>query len=127
MRLPEGDAGNRGRGVVPDPGQLLQGFELFWDPAIVVADHHSRRVPKGSRAAVVAESAPRGENVSLPRGCQRTQRWKFLEELAIARDHHRDPRLLKHDLGDQDAVRGLGLAPRQRTLMTVVPGKQPDP
>ena len=43
----------------------------------------------------------------------------------VLRQHAIDLRLLQHDLGDEDVVRVVGLAPRQIAAVAAVPRQQP--
>ena len=66
-----------------------------------------------ARPDVVAERIPRLGHLALGRGRQHLHRRKFSEPLGVLRQHAIDLRLLQHDLGHEDVVRVVGLAPRQ--------------
>ena len=80
------------------------------------------------RADVVAERIPRlGHVVFAAPSASASQRRILVEPLGVFRQHAIDLRLLQHDLGHEDVVRVVGLAPRQIAAVAAVPGQQPLP
>ena len=61
----------------------------------------------------------------LRRRRQRLERRILVEPLGVLRQHAIDLRLLQHDLGDEDVVRVVGLAPWQVAPVASVPRQQP--
>jgi hypothetical protein len=74
-----------------------------------------------ARAAVIAQTAPLGEDILLGGECQCDHRGKADEKRLEAVDDYGNARLLEHDLRDPDRV-WIGIAtPRQVTPVDRVP------
>ncbi len=76
------------------------------------------------RPAVVAQAAPRRDDVGRRRRGQRLDRRPALEPGQIARHDPRDLRLLQHHLRDEDRVRVVGAPPGQIARVLAVPSQK---
>ena len=126
-RAVEGDAGHRRGGVGPDSRQLAQPRRVVRHPTPVPVPQRARRRLEVAGPAVVAEPRPQREHVVLRRRGQGLDRREAVEEPSPALLHHRDPRLLQHELGHQDRVRVARAAPRQVAAVPAVPAEERRP
>ena len=74
-----------------------------------------------ARAAVVSKPLPQLHEPILRDLCQRLDIRADLEKARIVRLDRLNARLLEHDFGEPDAVRILGVSPRQVALVFAVP------
>ena len=77
------------------------------------------------RPDVVAERIPGLGHFLFGRRRQRLERRVLLQPFVVFRQHAIDLRLLQHDLGHEDVVRVVGLAPWQVAPVAAIPGEQP--
>ncbi len=118
--LAERDARDRARGVGTDAGHLAQLGGAARQRAGPLRGDRLRALHEVSRARVVAEASPRGEDVVERCGCERRHRRELRHPALPVRDHRRDASLLQHDLADPDRVRIARAPPRQITLGSAV-------
>jgi hypothetical protein len=90
----------------------------------VVLDEYLRGLVHHPRAAVVAETAPGGQDVGFFRLGKGGYGGEQGEETRVVVEDRSDPGLLEHDLGDPDAVGVGALPPREITGVGVEPGQQ---
>ena len=92
--------------------------------AVVLRDRLLRDRLQALRPDVVAERVPRPGDLRGRRLGQHRERRILAEPLVILRQHAIDLRLLQHDLGDEDVVRVVGVAPRQVAAVLAIPRQQ---
>ena len=109
----KGDRCDRARRVGPDARHGTQLARAARQLACPVARHGLRTRVQISRARVVPEPRPRGENIIERRLRERADRRKLRHPAFPVRDHRLDARLLQHDLADPDRVRIARAAPRE--------------
>ena len=121
----EGNSGNCGRAVGPDPGQLAQHRRVFGKDAVMPLDDGARAGVQVAGACVIAEPLPELQDlVERCRG-ERCNIGPARYETVEIRTDSRYGCLLQHDFAEPDAVRvGTGAGerpPRQDAAMPVVP------
>ena len=79
---------------------------------------------KSTRAGVIAQPAPQGEDLIHLGSCERLDRREALDEALEVRDHSLDSGLLQHRLADPNRVCVQSVPPRQVTLMERVPRQE---
>ena len=124
LRLPERDRGDGAGRVVADALELFQleiGARHF---ASVFLDDGTRCGLQVACAAVIAQSFPQLHESVVRAGCQRPDIGKRLQKARIIVLDRLDARLLKHDLGNPDAVGILRAPPGQIALVRRVPVEQ---
>ena len=96
IRQAEGDARNRGGGVVAHARELSYGLVA----AGKKATHLARGFMQIAGSRIVAEAAPTRQNLFRGSGRQRCDAGKALQESFVIGDHSLRASLLQHDLGD---------------------------
>ncbi len=116
--LVEGEGGHGVCGITTEPGEMLE--RAGKRP---VADGLGGGV-EIARASVVAETLPGVQDVGLLGAREAFNIREALEPRSIIREHGRDLGLLEHDLGDEDGVGVLRLAPGEVTAVFAIPGEE---
>lgn len=123
--LPEGEARDRSRGVLPHAREGSKRIDRGRNLAAVITDDDANRIAERNGAAVIAQVTPRAYhlcNACLRQGLHRRERGhEVIEHVG----HPGRLRLLEHDLAHQDPV-GIGLrsAPRIGSATRAVPSEK---
>ncbi len=122
VREIEGDAGHGRCGVGADAGQSANFFISGREQA--AGGDVLRGAMQVSRARVVAEAGPEGEDIFHRRGGERFDGREAGEEAFIVRDDGGGAGLLEHDFGEPDRVGIARGAPGKFAAAAAVPGEQ---
>ena len=109
--------------VGTDTGQGAQGRQVRRQRAAVVMDHCPGAAVQVDRPPVVAEPDPEPEHLAERRRRARRRRREAVQEPLVVGDDPVDPRLLRHDLGDEHRPRVAGAAPGQVAEVYLTPGE----
>src|SRR5687768_3482130 len=115
--LSECDRRDRSGGVPADATDRAQFLDCLRYLATEPRFDFARTVAKHSRAAVVAETGPCGQNLVLSGPGERAHRRKAAQEVLVILQHHFHPGLLQHHFGYPDPPGVVRDSPRQRSLM----------
>ena len=118
----EGDAGDRRGGVVSDAGKRSNRIENTWK--MIDFCHFFSCFVHVSRTAIIAQSAPHGEDLLLVGGRQRSGIRERTQESFVIRYYGGDARLLEHDFRDPDGVGIARTAPWEVAAVAIVPARE---
>ena len=111
-------------GVTADTGKIANPGWIGRQPATMSISHNfSGRVQMAS-ACVITESLPGVQDVIFRGNGQGSKIGEPTEPVIIIWDHGSDLCLLKHELGDEDGIRGAGPAPGKVAAMAPMPAKK---
>jgi hypothetical protein len=109
------------RRVWPDTRESLKLRRRSGEPSAIPFHNDLRQFVQSHRPVVVSHSLPCDDDVSLLCRCQVADGRETAEELRVLEQDTLDLRLLKHHLGDKDAVSVGDVAPRKRSSVGGVP------
>ena len=108
-------------GIFADPWKFRDFTDLSWKPAAMSIYDELCGYAEISGARVVAQPLPRVKHLRFRGSSERGERRKPAQPLFIIGQHRRDLRLLKHKLGNENAVRVARSAPRKIAAVCAVP------
>src|SRR5205085_2181626 len=111
-------------GVFSNSWQHAHFIDRCWETAAMSAFHEPCCRLKIPGARVIAESLPRVQHLRLRCACQRGKVRKSPQPIGIIGQHRYYLRLLKHELGNENAVRIASMPPRKITAVTAIPFQQ---
>ena len=118
------DAGHRRSRVGSNARQRAEFLSPLGQVASTMLGHKPGSLVQHACAPVIAQAAPKSENLLLRREGKRNQRGKPRQKRTISLDNNSHARLLQHDLRDPDRI-GIGtLPPWQIAAIAHVPGEQ---
>ena len=112
-------------GAATDAGQRLQGVDVAWQFAGVLADATLRCGVQVARPRVVAEPGPQRKHAIERRLGETGEIGQCGHKALEIRDHHRDLGLLQHDFRQPDAIGRARMLPGQVVAaIAIEPGYQ---
>ena len=123
--LPEGEAGDGAGGIWADAFELQQLLHGVGEGAAEAFHHLLRDLVEADCPQVVAKRRPAPDDLAPGRRRQRRGGRERAEELVVLGEDALHLGLLEHDLGDQNGVGVVGMAPGEIAALPGVPVKQP--
>ncbi len=119
-----GNGGNGSCCVRAYSRESAQEFPADRDLSLVFGNKNMSSLEDVFRPGVISQALPAFQHPVFRGDCQAFQIGKFCHPASEKKNNPIHLGLLQHDLGDPDLVGGIGLSPRQVTLIGCKPGEQ---